>query len=79
MNVRAREPLVGVIRVVSMDDPTALAAHGRVLENRYGLTTWSHCLPGQPHGIYDAETHRAAAPQVVAAARILRAGAQTAC
>jgi len=50
----------GIIRVLTCDDPTALGAHGRVIEERYALATVSRCIPGQPHGIHDDESERRA-------------------
>jgi allantoin racemase len=61
----------GIIRVLTCDDPTALGAHGRVIEERYSLATVSRCIPGQPHGIHDEESERRAEPKIVSLAREL--------
>ena len=55
---------VGVIRVLTLDDPEMVATHGRQIERKYGLATRSRCIPDQRRGIYDAES----APSAVARA-----------
>ncbi|MFE4059403.1 aspartate/glutamate racemase family protein [Streptomyces sp. NPDC059096] len=75
-----REPSspVGVIRVLTSDDPTAVGEHGRLLERRYGFPVVSRCIPGQPYGIHDEESERRAGPKIVALAReMAEAGAGT--
>ncbi|MEU4891670.1 aspartate/glutamate racemase family protein [Streptomyces sp. NPDC044780] len=62
---------IGVIRVLTSDDPAAVAAHGRVIEERYGLPTVSRCIPDQPHGIHDDASEARAEPKIVALAREL--------
>jgi allantoin racemase len=71
-------PTVGIIRVLTSDDPTAVAEHGRLLERHYGFPTFSRCIPGQPYGIHDEESERCAEPKIVALAREMAAeGADT--
>lgn len=62
-------PFVGVIRVLTLADPEMVAAHGRQIERRYGLSTRSACIPDQPRGIYDAESERVAVPKIIALAK----------
>ncbi|MEV7086408.1 aspartate/glutamate racemase family protein [Streptomyces sp. NPDC093085] len=62
---------IGVVRVLTSDDPEAVGAHGRILERRFGYPTLSRCIPDQPHGIHDAATERLAEPKIVALAREL--------
>jgi allantoin racemase len=62
---------VGVIRVLTTDDPELLAAHGRLIERRFGLTTRTMCIPDQPTGIYDDESERRAIPKIIHVARKL--------
>lgn len=61
--------LVGVIRVLTTEDPELLAAHGRIIEADYGLPTFTRCIPDQPKGIYDDETERVALHKIVALGR----------
>jgi Asp/Glu/hydantoin racemase len=58
-------PLVGVIRVLTTDDPQLLAAHGFIVEQEFGLRTLNRCIPDQPNGIYDDATERQALPKIV--------------
>ncbi|MBA2809332.1 hydantoin racemase [Streptomyces sp. KM273126] len=62
---------IGVIRVLTSDDTAAVAAHGRVIEERYGIPAVSRCIPGQPYGIHDDESERRAEPKIVSLAREL--------
>lgn len=64
-------PVVGVVRVVTSDDPEFVATHGRWIEQRYGLATVSRCIPDQPHGVHDEETFAAAVPKIVAVVKDL--------
>ncbi len=60
---------VGVIRVLTTEDPEFLAAHGRILERDFGLATVNRCIPDQPKGIYDDESERIAVPKIIQIAR----------
>ncbi len=60
---------VGVLRVLTTNDPQLLQAHGRIIERRFGLVTRTRCIADQPHGIYDEETERQAVPKLVQLAR----------
>ena len=62
---------IGVIRVLTSDDEAAVATHGRVIEERYGLPTVSRCIPDQPHGIHDDASEARAEPKIVALAQEL--------
>lgn len=62
---------IGVIRVLTSEDPAVVATHGKVIEERYGLPTVSRCIPGQPHGIHDDESEARAEPKIVDLAREL--------
>ncbi|WP_432052291.1 aspartate/glutamate racemase family protein [Streptomyces xiamenensis] len=69
---------VGIIRVLTSEDPVQVDGHGRLLRERFGLRTDSRCIPGQPRGIHDEESERRAAPKIVDLARALeRDGADT--
>ncbi len=64
---------VGIIRVLTTDDPELLASHGRIIERDFGISTVNRCIPDQPRGIYDEETERQAVPKIVPIARELEA------
>ncbi|MBZ6258724.1 aspartate/glutamate racemase family protein [Streptomyces olivaceus] len=69
---------VGIVRVLTSDDPAVVEDHGRLLRRRYGFPVESRCIPDQPNGIHDDATHSAAEPKIVALARELeRDGADT--
>jgi Asp/Glu/hydantoin racemase len=63
--------MIGIVRVVTLDDSEALASHGRALERRYGVETRTRCIPDQPQGVHDAASHAESEPKIVAAARAL--------
>lgn len=56
---------IGVIRVLTTDDPEFLAAHGRIIEREFGLKTVNRCIPDQWKGIYDDETEAIALPKII--------------
>lgn len=66
-------PFVGVVRVITSDDPEFVGTHGRWIEERYGLPTVSRCIPDQPHGVHDEATFALAVPKIVAVAKELAA------
>lgn len=57
--------MIGIVRVLTTDDPEVLSAHGRRIERRYGVPTRTLCIPDQPRGIYDAESERQAVPKIL--------------
>ncbi|APB71894.1 hydantoin racemase [Paenibacillus polymyxa] len=63
--------MLGMIRVLTMQDKVAIDLHGRVIEQHYGLPVTSVCIPDQPKGIYDDITDREAVPKIVLAAQQL--------
>ena len=61
---------IGVIRVLTTEDPELLNLHGRLLEQYYPMfQTVSRCIPDQWEGIHDDATMAAGVPKVVAMAR----------
>lgn len=61
---------VGLIRVLTTDDPEFLALHGRLLEQYFPmLEVESRCIPDQPEGIHDDTTMSLGVPKVVELAR----------
>jgi Asp/Glu/hydantoin racemase len=69
--------VIGVVRVITSDDPEFTGAHGRWIEQRYGVPTLSRCIPGQPHGVHDEATEARAVPKIVEVARGLVADGAT--
>lgn len=61
--------VLAVIRVLTINDENLLNAHGRIITERFGLTTRSYCIPDQPKGIYNEETESIAVPKIVSLAR----------
>ena len=65
---------IGVIRVLTTDDPELLNRHGRLLERYFPMfETTSRCIPDQPEGIHDDETEARAVPKILALARQMSA------
>ncbi|RWZ46598.1 hydantoin racemase [Labedella phragmitis] len=55
---------IGVIRVLTTDDPHLLDQHGTVIRATYGVETVSRSIPEQPRGVFSEETFALAAPKV---------------
>jgi allantoin racemase len=64
---------VGVIRVLTTDDPDLLNAHGLALKKEYGFTVVSECIPEQPSGVHSDATFQLAVPKIAALASSLGA------
>ncbi|HJB14427.1 MAG TPA: aspartate/glutamate racemase family protein [Candidatus Blautia excrementipullorum] len=61
---------VGVIRVLTSDDPEFVGMHGRFIEEHYpGIRCVSKCIPDQPEGIHSHELERIAVPKIVETAK----------
>ena len=57
---------MGLIRVLSTDDPEILSSHGRLLEAFIpNLTVISRCIEGHPEGLWNEEEERQAVPKIV--------------
>src|SRR5690554_4879665 len=67
---------VGLIRVLTTDDVAMLNEHGNIMNELYGLNVISRCIPEQPHGVYDNQSHQEAVPKIVKLAQdmVLRDG-----
>lgn len=61
--------MLAIIRVFTVADHDLLAAHGRIIGARFGLTSQTYCIPDQPLGIFDEASERQAVPKIVAVAR----------
>lgn len=57
---------IGLIRVVSFDDPDLAGLHGRLVEKHFSeFSVVSRCIPDQPKGIFDDESERIAVPKII--------------
>lgn len=57
---------VGVVRVLTTEDPDMLNKHGRLLEKYYPMfETESRCIPDQYEGIHDDATIASGTPKVI--------------
>ncbi|UFJ39808.1 aspartate/glutamate racemase family protein [Brevibacillus humidisoli] len=63
--------MLGMIRVITLSDPEAIAMHGELIRTRYNLPVISECIPDQPEGVYDQETEAAAIPKIISLAQAL--------
>ena len=61
---------VGMIRVLTTQDPELLTLHGKLVESYFPmLKVDSRCIPDQPEGIHDNKTMAVAIPKIVALAK----------
>ncbi len=61
---------VGVIRVLTSDDPDFVSLHGKVIEEHFpGIQCVSKCIPDQWEGIHSHELERIAVPKIVETAK----------
>jgi Asp/Glu/hydantoin racemase len=56
---------VGVIRALTTSDRRLLNSHGKLLQESFGFDVTSRCIQGQPSGVFNEESLRAAVPKVV--------------
>lgn len=64
-----RKYKVGLIRVLTTNDPALLQLHGKLVEKYFPmLEVESRCIPNQPEGIHDDATMALGVPKVVALA-----------
>lgn len=56
---------MGVLRVLTLDDPAKVSHHGRVIERHFPhVVTTSKCIPDHPEGIPNVESEADALPYV---------------
>lgn len=61
---------LGVLRVLTTDDENILNIHGELLEKYFPeVKTETKCIPDQPNGIYDDESHKIAVPKIISLAK----------
>lgn len=63
--------MLGMIRVITLQDESAVHLHGALVEKRYGLPVLSRCIPDQPRGVYNDETEAESVPKIIELARQL--------
>lgn len=63
--------MLGIIRVITLQESSAIQLHGDLIERRYGLPVISRCIPDQPRGVYDAQTEAESIPKIITLAREL--------
>lgn len=64
------EMTVGVLRVLTLEAPEAVAKHGRVIERAFpNVSTVSECIDGFPEGLPSPEAEEEALPAVLDLAR----------
>lgn len=63
--------MLGIIRVITLQESAAIQLHGDLIERRYGLPVMSRCIPDQPQGVFNAETEAESIPKIIALAREL--------
>jgi Asp/Glu/hydantoin racemase len=56
---------MGVLRVLTLEDPDDVSLHGRVIEQQFPhISTTSQCIPNHPEGIPSVEAEEEALPYV---------------
>jgi len=56
---------MGVLRVLTLEDPEAVSLHGRIIEANFpNIETTSECIPSHPEGIPSAEAEADALPYI---------------
>lgn len=63
--------MLGIIRVITLENPEDANQHGERIERRYGLPTLSACIPDQPEGVHDERTEAIAIPKIIQLAKEL--------
>lgn len=63
--------MLGIIRVITLQESTGLRLHGDLIEQRYGLPVMSRSIPDQPRGVFNDETEAESIPKIIALAREL--------
>jgi len=63
--------MIGLIRVLTTENPEVLEQHGKMITRLYGVPVINRCIPDQPLGIYNDETEEVAIPKIVALGKSL--------
>lgn len=70
--------MLGIIRVITLQEESSIHLHGELIERRYGLPVTSRCIQDQPQGVYDDLTEAESVPKIIELARELEASGCTA-
>ncbi|KWX85014.1 hydantoin racemase [Paenibacillus riograndensis] len=70
--------MLGIIRVITLEEEAAVHLHGALIERRFGLPVMSRCIQDQPLGVFDEETEAQSVPKIIALARELERSGCTA-
>jgi allantoin racemase len=70
--------MLGIIRVITLQEERSIHLHGELIERRYGLPVMSRCIQDQPQGVYDDLTEAESVPKIIELARELEASGCTA-
>lgn len=62
---------LGVIRVVSLEEPADINAHGLLMEQFAGIRTVSMSIADQPDGVHDTISENTAVPKIISLAEHL--------
>lgn len=65
--------MLGIIRVLTHDDPDFVGEHGRLIHHAFGIDSVSRCIADQRTGIFDAHSEARAIPKIVALGKELEA------
>ncbi|MFH8136232.1 aspartate/glutamate racemase family protein [Pantoea osteomyelitidis] len=65
--------MLGIIRVLTHDDPAFVGEHGRLIQQEYGINSISRCIADQRSGIFDADSEAIAVPKIINLGRELEA------
>ncbi|KGT92288.1 hydantoin racemase [Erwinia typographi] len=65
--------MLGIIRVLTHDDPNFVGEHGRLIQQAWGISSVSRCIDDQRTGIFDAESEALAVPKIVELGKELEA------
>lgn len=65
--------MLGIIRVLTHDDPVFVGEHGRLIQQEYGIASISRCIDHQRSGIFDADSETIAIPKILDLGRALEA------
>lgn len=57
--------MIGLIRVLTVDNDAALNCHGDLIEKKFGLPIISKCIADQKKGIHDEESEEIAIPKII--------------
>lgn len=70
--------MLGIIRVLTLDDAHFVEEHGRLIQQEYGIASISRCIDEQRNGIFDAASEALAVPKIIALGKSLEAQGCTA-